>query len=340
MEICYNLPGKSDRKMKYRYLGKTGLQVSEIGFGSWGIGGSSGGGMAYGPTDDDESLGALRTAFESGINFYDTADIYGLGHSQQLIGKAFHHCRTEVVIASKVGFMNFAGEQDFSPRNIMNSVEASLKHLQTDYIDLYQLHNPPMDLVLKEDAVLNTLLTLKKQGKIRATGISVRSPDDGVVAVRQFDFEVIQVNFNLVDQRVLQNGLLELCDREKVGVIIRTPLCFGFLTGQYPSADMLDPLDHRRKWSRKQINKWANAYKIFVESLADREQSTNAQVALRFCLSYPGVSTVIPGMLTVEQVKENVMSSQQGELSKGDLLSIVARYNENYREWQQIDRSN
>jgi aryl-alcohol dehydrogenase-like predicted oxidoreductase len=325
--------------MKYRELGKTGIQVSEIGFGAWGIGGSSKGAIAYGSTDDEESSLALRTAFNLGINFYDTSDIYGFGHSQELIGEAFKDCRTNIVIASKVGFLNFDGIQDFSPRHIRNTVETSLKYLQTDYIDLYQLHSPPIDLIKNEDAILSTLETLKQQGKIRAIGISVRSPDDGIIAVNQFNFEVVQVNFNMVDQRALENGLLDLCRRKSVGVIIRTPLCFGFLTGKYTSADILDPQDHRGKWNHRQIEKWANAYKIFMENLTHVENLTIAQIALRFCLSFPGVSTVIPGMLTKKQVEENVASSQMGALSSTDLQSVVTTYKKNFLEWQQIDRN-
>jgi len=325
--------------MKYRPLGKTGIKVSEIGFGAWGIGGSSKGAIAYGSTDDGESKLALRTALDLGINFYDTSDIYGFGHSQELIGDAFKDCRTEVVIASKVGFINFDGIQDFSPLHIRESIETSLRYLQTDYIDLYQLHSPPIEVITNGDAMLAALESLKKQGKIRATGISVRSPDEGIVAVNQFAFEVVQVNFNMVDQRALENGLLDLCERKRIGVIIRTPLCFGFLTGQYTSADVFDPQDHRRKWSRSQIDKWANGYKMFIESMMDKGQSTDAQIALRFCLSYPGVSTVIPGMLTREQVEENALSSAKGMLSPHDLKSVVETYKRNYKEWQQIDRS-
>jgi aryl-alcohol dehydrogenase-like predicted oxidoreductase len=330
----------SKGKMNYRELGKTGIQVSEIGFGTWGIGGNSKGAVAYGKTDDDESLLALRTAFDLGINFYDTAHVYGFGHSQELIGKAFKYCRENIVIASKVGFLNFDGMQNFSPLHIRDTLESSLHNLQTDYIDLYQLHSPPIDLIIKDGVILNTLEGLRKQGKIRAIGISVRSPDEGVIAVKQFDFDAIQVNFNMLDQRALENGLLELCEQKKVGVIIRTPLCFGFLTGQYTSANIFDPQDHRRKWGAKRIDKWVKAYKTVFGSISDKEQSTNAQIALRFCLSYPSVSTVIPGMLTKGQVEENVLSSEQGGLNSQDLKSVTSTYKINEKEWGKIDRNN
>ena len=316
--------------MKYRELGKTGIKVSEVGFGTWGIGGISNGAIAYGATNDDESKLALRRAFDLGVNFYDTSDIYGFGHGEELIGETFKYFRHNIIIASKVGFLNFDGLHDFSSQHIRKTIEASLKRLQTDYIDVYQLHSPPIDLLKDDETVLSTLESLKQEGKIRVIGISVRSPDDGIVATNQFGFEVIQVNFSLVDQRALENGLLDICERKKIGVVIRTPLCYGFLTGKYTTTDLFDPQDHRRKLSRRQIEKWANAYKVFVESLSHVEQSTNAQIALRFCLSYSGVSTVIPGMLTREQVEENVASSQMGALSSEDLQRITTIYKKGY----------
>jgi aryl-alcohol dehydrogenase-like predicted oxidoreductase len=293
--------------MKYRKLGKTGILVSEIGFGAWGIGGSHGGAVAYGKTDDAESLLALKTAFGLGVNFYDTADIYGFGHSEELIGKAFAGCRADVIIASKVGFLGFDGKQDFSPQYINGSIENSLKSLHTDYIDLYQLHSPDVGLI--EDNTLGALYSLKKQGKIREIGISVRSPDDGIIAINHFEFKVIQVNFNILDQRILDNGLLELCGKKNIGVIIRTPLCFGFLTGKYAAADIFREGDHRSRWSKEQIGKWVDEGKSIMGNVIAKGMFTDAQVALRFCLSYRDVSTVIPGMLGKEQVEENCLTS-------------------------------
>lgn len=316
-------------KMKYRELGKTGIKVSELGFGTWGIGGTARGAIGYGPTDDEESKAALRRAYELGINFFDTSDLYGYGHSEELIGEAFNDFRHDIIIASKAGFLNFDGLQDFSVQHIKKAFEGSLKRLRTDYIDVYQLHSLPIDLLKGDRTILAALDSLKQDGKIRAAGISVLSPDDGITATKEFDFEVIQVNLNLVDQRTLENGLLDICETEKIGVVIRTPLCYGFLTGAYSANDLFDAQDQRRKWSSQQIERWANAYKVFLENLSYEEQSTGVQLALRFCLSCPGVSTVIPGMLTKEQVGENVASIQAGVLSSEDLRSIVSTYQRN-----------
>jgi aryl-alcohol dehydrogenase-like predicted oxidoreductase len=315
--------------MNYRELGKTGIKVSEIGFGTWGIGGNASGAVGYGPTDDKESTVALRKAYELGVNFFDTADLYGYGHSEELIGETFKDVRKDVIIASKVGFLDFNGKQDFSSLHIKETLAASLKRLHTDYLDLYQLHSPTIEALENDSTILSTFASLKREGKIKAIGISVRTPDEGLAVVSNFNVDAIQVNLNLVDQRALENGLLAMCEKEKIGVIVRTPLCYGFLTGEYTAASLFGPQDQRRKWSRPQIERWANAYKLFIAGLTHQEPSTNVQFALRFCLSCPGVSTVIPGMLTEGQVEENIASSHLGALRAVDFRRVVNTYRKN-----------
>ncbi len=310
--------------MKYRRLGSTGLQVSEIGFGTWGIGGNVKGAIAYGPTDDAESRRALARAFENGVNFYDTADLYGYGHSEILLGKVFKKLRGKIVIASKVGFLT-PESQSFTPKHIKQSIIASLKRLQTDYVDLYQLHNPPLDLLEQDERILATLDSIKKEGKIRAIGISVRSPEDGLKAVQKFDVSCLQVNFNMVDQRAFTNGLFGLCKERKVGLICRTPLCFGFLGDAYSESRPLDAQDHRRSWAPEQRKLWSEARLLFLSAIRD-QKGTAAQTALRFCLSYRAISTVIPGMLTRREVDENILASTLGPLKKADLMKIQEIY--------------
>ena len=196
--------------MRYRPLGKTGLTVSEIGFGGWGIGGPSPGATSYGPTDDAVSLRTLERAFEQGITLYDTSNAYGDGHSEALIGQAFKQRRTQVVIATKAGFPRFDQDQDFSPGQLRASLEGSLRRLQTDHVDLFQLHSPPIALLRDDPAILATLRSLVQEGKARAFGLSVRAPEDGLVAIRELGFPVVQVNLNLLDQRAVGNGLTEV----------------------------------------------------------------------------------------------------------------------------------
>ena len=237
--------------MRYRPLGHTGLQVSEIGFGAWGIGGATRGATSYGPTDDAESVRALRKALELGITFYDTSDIYGAGHSERLIGQAFRAMRSRVVIASKAGFLEHDGPQDFSPAHLCAALERSLERLQTEYLDLLQLHSPSADVLVREE-VLTTLQALKRQGAIRAAGVSLRSPADIPAVIASGIYKAIQVNFNMTDQRLIEQGLLERCEAAGIGVIARTPLCFGFLTGKYQPESAFGDQDHRSRWSDAQ----------------------------------------------------------------------------------------
>jgi len=315
--------------MKYRTLGKTGLLVSEIGFGGWGIGGVQNNSLAYGPTDDQESSLALRYAYDSGITFYDTSDFYGYGHSEQLIGKSLKEVRKNIIIATKVGLLTPNGEQNFSPNYIRQTLDESLSRLQTDYVDLYQLHNPPLETLENDSQIMEVLQDLKEEGKIRAIGISVRSPNDGCMVAEHFGFESIQVNFNLVDRRALENGLLDLCARKDIGVIVRTPLCFGFLTGKYSKIDQFSEGDHRNFWSPEQRNKWNEAALFFATVMEEDEKQTLAQFALRFCLSYSQISTVIPGVLQQDHVSENIVASQLGALSEKTLDRLEGFYKEN-----------
>jgi aryl-alcohol dehydrogenase-like predicted oxidoreductase len=299
--------------MNYRTLGRTGLVVSEIGFGAWGIGGSAAGDVAYGLTNDADSRAALEKAFELGVNFYDTSDLYGFGHSERLIGEVFSARRERVILASKVGFVRRDGDlaQDFSAAHIRRSLDASLQRLRTDYVDLYQLHSPPPDLLENGAEALDALQALQDEGKIRAIGISVRSPDDALVAVKRRAVGAVQVNFNLVDQRIARNGLMSLAQSEEVGIICRTPLSFGFLAdGNSPRAEF-GPNDHRSRWPVAQRELWADADQLFAGVLRGSGQ-TRAQRALRFCLSYPAISTVIPGMLLPDHVVENTQVSALG----------------------------
>ena len=314
--------------MRYRQLGATGIRVSEIGFGAWGIGGNAKGAVAYGPADEDESRKALLQAVELGVNFFDTSDFYGFGHSEEVLGRALRPVRSKVAIATKVGFLNAAGDQDFSASHIERSLEASLRRLQTDYVDLYLLHSPPLGLLKSDGGIVSTLERLKAAGRIRAFGLSLRAPDDGPVAVRELGFDCLQVNFNLLDQRALDNGLFDLCSRRNVGVIVRTPLVFGFLTGRYSATDNFDPSDHRRRRSPEQLERWATAHQLFAALVDARSGETPSQFALRFCLSFDCVSTTIPGMLKAEHVIENAKASDLGRLPHPACGRIAEIYRE------------
>ena len=314
--------------MKYRNFGSTGLKVSEIGFGGWGIGGNNNNAKAYGPTNNQESILALKTAFDKGVNFFDTSPLYGFGQSEILIGQTFKSNRDKVIIVTKVGYTDYLGNQNFSLKYIKKSLEDSLKRLETDYVDIFQLHDLPIEFINNSSEVADTLLDLKKEGKIRFLGISTKDQEDSKKIIDNRIFECIQINFNLLDQRAIKNGLFTKCKDNNIAIIGRTPLCFGFLTGKYNSKSLFHKDDHRSRWSKKQIDLWSSAYKLFLNNLKNIDKQNNSQISLRFCLSFNEISTVIPGMLNNIHVEENVLSSELGKFS----VDIVNKFQEIYNQ--------
>ena len=310
--------------MKYRRLGKTGLRVSEIGFGAWGIGGATPGPTSYGQTDDITSLAALECALTCGINFFDTSNLYGYGHSERLLGKAFSHKRSQVVIATKAGFVDYESPPDFSACAIIQSVNSSLERLDTSYIDLLQLHNPSAEWLKANPNTLQVLQNLQSEGKVRALGVSVKQPEDAFFLLDLFPFQTVQANFNMLDIRVIQSGLLQRLHANDVGLIARTPLAFGFLAGNLNGEEVFSPQDHRSRWPREQIRIWAKGAHDLFACCEESRDSLSYQVALRFCLSYAQVATTIAGMLTPEEVVANVLTSQAGPLLPKSCSDIEA----------------
>jgi aryl-alcohol dehydrogenase-like predicted oxidoreductase len=299
--------------MRYRPLGKTGLQVSEIGFGAWGIGGRTVEHTSYGDTDDRTSLAALGRALERGITFFDTSAAYGNGHSEELIGQAMRGRRSRAVIATKAGYEAWDRMPDFSPSAIVASTERSLTRLGTDYLDLLQLHNPPLDVVMSP-AVSEALGRLVKSGKIRAWGVSAKGPDEALQALRACEIPVLQANFNMMDVRVLTSGLLAEVERLGIGFIARTPLCFGFLSGTIGHDSIFPPGDHRSRWPRAQLANWVDGAADLMAAISTSPGEAAAQAALRFCLSFPAVSTTIPGIMKPLEADQNAAASLLGPL--------------------------
>lgn len=301
------------------------MHVSEVGFGAWGIGGSIDNGLSYGATSDGQSRTALMRAIERGVTFFDTAPAYGNGHSEELIGSTLKQHRSEIVIATKGGIERFDETPDFSCAALTEGLEGSLKRLDSDWVDLYQLHNPSPENFKGADHLRELFASWKSAGKIRALGISVKSPEDAVLAMNLFDLAAIQVNFNLVDQRCLDTGLVSIAAERGISIIARTPLCFGFLTGLYSSDTTFLPDDHRIRWSREQIDLWTGAMDVFREVIA-RHSDSPAQFALRYCLSYAAVATTIPGMLDIEHVNDNCSASDSGPLPDSDIAILQDLY--------------
>ncbi len=299
--------------MRYRRLGKTELQVSEVGFGAWAIGGSKHG-HSYGPTDNAESLRAIARAFELGCTFFDTADIYGHGLSEKLLAQALQKHRHECIIATKVGndFYHGPFRKNFDPEYIRFALEKSLQRLQTDCIDLYQLHNPPL-MMLERGEHYAILDDLKQAGKIRHYGVSVHDAYEGMMAIETGKPEVIQVGYNLLRQEP-RDELFAVAQEQDIGLIAREPLASGILSGKYASDTIFDASDMRAQWPPEYL-----AFQVqLVEKLrflAIDEQRTLSQAALRFVLDEDAVSVVIPGMKTVAQVEANIAAADLPALS-------------------------
>ena len=311
--------------MRYRQLGDSGIRISEIGFGTWGVGGATPGATSYGRTDDSVSRNALSAAADLGINFFDTANVYGDGHSEELIGKVFAGRREKIVIATKAGFSKFGALSDYSPPAIRASLEGSLKRLNTDYVDVIQLHNADPVMLTEHPEIVTELHRLRDSGLIRAFGFSLKSPEDGALAMA-LGCNIIQINFSMLDMRALHCGLISAAEHCGVSVVARTPLCFGFLSGKLNAKTKFSKDDHRSRWSMSQLAKWIDGAEALFDVMPDQNSSTRSQLALRFCLSFKSVSTVIPGMLTAEEVFENSFSSDLGPLSEKEIIELEKVY--------------
>jgi aryl-alcohol dehydrogenase-like predicted oxidoreductase len=287
-----------------RTLGRTELSVSEIGFGAWAVGGNAFG-NSYGTTDDTESTGAIRRAFELGCNFFDTADVYGHGHSESLLGAALQDVRDRVYIATKVGanFYNRDIRLDFSAAYLRLAVERSLERLRTDHIDVLQLHNPPISLI-SASGTYEPLEEMKREGVIRFYGVSVHPPEEGVAAVRASMPDTVQIVYNLA-RREAEDTFLPTAQAANVGVIAREPLANGFLAGRYDASSTWEHGDIRSRMPRPYVAQ-LSALGQQVREVAKESGITAAQLALKFVLDRPEIACAIVGMKTVQQVEENL----------------------------------
>lgn len=311
--------------MLKRTLGRTGIQVSEIGFGAWGIGG-------WGERDDEEAVRALQRAFDLGITFYDTAYAYGDGHSEQLIGKALQGRRDQVVIASKVPPKTFRWPvlpteplaETFPKDWIIHCTERSLKNLNIECLDVQQLHSWT-PAYLQQDEWYAALTRLKEQGKIRAFGISANDwePYETVDLVKSGKVDTIQVIYNIFEQRPAEK-LLPAALENKVGIIVRVPFEEGLLTGKMRPGYQFGAGDWRAEWlSEDRLAEVAQRTDALTPFLAP-DRPTLSALALKFCLSHPAVSTVIPGMRKVRNLEENVKVSDGKLLSAAELEALRA----------------
>lgn len=320
--------------MEQRVLGKSGIKVSPMGLGCWAIGGQfymDGRIDGYGDTDDSTSIKAIQTALDLGINFIDTSDAYGIGHSERVIGEAIKGRRSEIVLATKFGYIGSEETKtlqgyNLTPEYIERACEASLRRLQTDYIDLYQLH--VWEIGLSEiDSVIQTLDKLVSKGKIRTYGWSTDLTGGAKLFAEQPNCSVIQQELNIFNGNT---DILKLCEEKGLASINRSPLAMGFLSGKFKKDTMLTKDDVRgagHSWTES-IFKDGKPNPIVVDKLnAIRDILTSGgrtlvQGSLAWIWAKGGVTIPIPGFKTVEQIKENVKSIDFGPLSQPQMLEI------------------
>jgi len=311
--------------MEYRTLGKTGLKVSEVGFGAWAIGGPAKLGdreIGWGAVNDEVSIRAVHAALDAGVNLIDTSDAYGLGHSEEVLGRALEGRRDSVIIADKFGNRVVNGEwlKDFSRTWIEQACDASLQRLKTDHIDLYQAHSA-FEPEQYTDEMIETLEDLKSAGKIRHYGISVKETAHGPGVIRRWpQLEAIQVVYSIL-ARQAEAELFPLAQEHDIGILARVPLASGFLTGKFKPDVTFPPDDHR---SGSYPPEKAREIVTSVEKLRflERDGKTLAQAALQFCLMHPAVSTAIPGARNPEQATGNAAASDGALLTTEEVAQI------------------
>jgi aryl-alcohol dehydrogenase-like predicted oxidoreductase len=313
--------------MQYKTLGRTGYEVSNVSFGAWAIGGT------WGDVDDAEAMRCLHRALDLGVNFFDTADVYGDGHSERLIARLRRERKDPFWVATKIGRRSSPHTREsYNRENLTAYVERCLKNLEVSALDLVQIHCPPTDVYYMPE-VFGVLDDLVKAGKIRFYGASVERVEEGLKALEYPQLQTLQVIFNILRQRPAELLLPRAAER-KVGILARLPLSSGMLTGKMTSATHFQADDHRA------FNREGAAFdKGETFSGFDYERSlqvveklrallpagmTLPELALRYIASFPAVTCSIPGARRVAQVEQNVAAGSKGALD-ADLLAKLAQ---------------
>lgn len=322
--------------MRYRPLGNSGIDVSEIGFGCWTIGTSW-----WGDRDEATAVRMLHRALDLGINFFDTGDTYGNGESERVTGRALADRRDRVVLATKFGydFYTHSGPrsgqrelpQDFSPAFVRKALEESLRRLGTDYIDLYQLHNPRIEALQRDDTFAE-LERLRDEGKLRAWGAAlgpaIGGTEHGDEALRVRPMHAMQIIYNLLEQDPGRR-FFPLAREKGVGIIVRVPHSSGMLEGKYTAETTFAPTDHRshrpRQWLLDGLQKVDQ-----LSFLTEGQSRTLGQVALRYVLAEPSICSALPNLYDEEQIAEFAGASDTPDLTPAELERINALYDRNF----------
>ncbi len=310
--------------MQYKQLGSRGPLVSTIGFGAWAIGG-----VHWGKTDDEVSIRALHEAIDQGVTLIDTADVYGFGHSEELIARVLKERGKEnLVIATKAGSDFYHADPaddagygaitpNYSKDYLISAAEKSLNRLNVEVLDILQLHSPDL-ILLERDEPWLALEQLKRDGKIRHAGLSIKSFEESKQAplldLHHDILDCIQVRYNLLE-REAEELLFPLALKHGIGVIVRIPLLFGLLTGKFDRFSSFGQDDHRRmNLSAEKLDDYLGELALQDTLFKRYKDQSKTQVSLRFCITHPACQTAIPGAKTSQQVRENCSSSDLGPI--------------------------
>lgn len=320
--------------MKYRSYGRTGWQISEVSFGAWAIGGT------WGPVDDDASMAALHKALDCGVNFFDTADVYGDGHSERLIKRLRDERSETFYVVTKAGRrLNPHVADGYTLENIEAFIDRSRQNLGMDTLDLVQLHCPPTDVYYRPE-VFEGLESLKQEGKIQHWGVSVERVEEGLKAMEYPGCQSIQIIFNAFRQR--PGGLfLQQAKAKEVGVLARLPLSSGMLTGKMSRGSTFAPDDHRAfNRDGAGFDKGETFSGIPFEVGLDAVEALRplipsgmsmAEFALKWILAHDGVSAVIPGAKRADQVAMNCAASSEVTLDEATMTAVRAIYDQHIK---------
>lgn len=321
--------------MNYRTLGGTGYEVSEVGFGAWAIG------AEWGTVPEQDAIDALHAAIDRGVNFIDTADVYGDGRSERLIGKVLKERSERIYVATKAGRrLQPHNAYGYNHENLTTFVERSLRNLDVETIDLLQLHCPPTEVYYRPET-FDALDRLVNAGKIRHYGVSVEKVEEAIKATEYPDVQTVQIIFNIFRQRPA-DLFFQLAKERNVGILARVPLASGLLTGKMSPDTTFPENDHRN------FNRQGDAFDVgetfagvdyqtgldAVAQLEDLvpENMTMAQFALRWILDFDAVSTVIPGAKNPKQATENAAASELPALSDRTMQRTREIYDKYVRE--------
>ena len=321
--------------MQYRDLGRTGWKVSTVSFGAWAIGG------AWGTVDDAESLAALERAIELGVNFIDTADVYGDGRSERLVGELRRRSKETIYVAAKAGRrLSPHTNEGYNRENLTAFVERSLKNLGTDAIDLLQLHCPPNEVYYRPE-VFGALDDLVAAGKLRHYGASVKSPEEGLKAMDYPNLQSVQIIFNMFRHRPAELFFAE-AKRRRVGILARVPLASGLLTGKMRRDTTFEATDHR-EFNRhgEEFDVGETFSGVDYESGLDAVEELKAvcpkgwtlsQFALRWILMHDAVTCAIPGAKRPQQAEDNCAAADLPPISDDAMAAVRSIYDRSIRE--------